>query len=506
MDIKQIITLKKDGVSNRQVHKLLGIHRNTVNEYVKKFEVSSYSMDELLTFNDQKLRELFTTKTTMDKGRHSGLMSYFDNNDLRLKHPGFNAQFHYFDYCNKVELPYGYTQFMEHFNRRYKTPKGSMKLNHVPGDKVYIDFAGKKLHITDRNTGEMIPVEVFVAILPSSQYTFVCACRSQKKEDLITCMKKAFQFYSGAPKAIVPDNLKSAVSKSSKYEPEINRSFKDLARHYDCVVSPTRSYSPQDKALVENAVQLAYQRIYYPLRQITFFSLQALNQEISKLLMAYNDTILQRAGASRRQLFESTEKATLKPLPVAEFEMIEYRSAKVQQVGYVYLSPDKNYYSVPYRYIGKQVQLQYTQSSVCVYFNSERIATHRRSYQKGHYTTDTDHLASTHQAYLKWSPEYFKKRTSSIGEQTSKYVMRMIDHFEYPEIAYKRSLGILNLVKKYSSDRLEKACSLGMQAEAYSYRHIANILENKMDLQQESNEPIAEIPPHENIRGASAYQ
>ncbi len=164
-----------------------------------------------------------------------------------------------------------------------------MKLEHEAGKEVYIDFAGKKLHITDKETGEQVPVEVFIAILPNSQYTYVEACMSQKREDLVTCMAGVLSFFGGVPKAIVSDNLKSAVTRASKYEPDINRTFKDFARHYGCVINPTRIYSPQDKALVENAVHLAYQRIYYPMRNMTFFSLADLNREIRKLLEGYNN-------------------------------------------------------------------------------------------------------------------------------------------------------------------------------------------------------------------------
>ena len=193
-------------------------------------------------------------------------------------HPGFTFLYHNVEYRQQVSQPYGYTQFMEHYNRKYAKIRGSMKLEHQAGNEMFIDFAGKKLSYVNKATGEQIPVEVFVSILPCSQYTYVEACESQKREDLISCTANALSFYGGAPKAIVSDNLKSAVTRASKYEASINRSFKDFARHYNCVVNPTRSYSPQDKALVENAVNLTYQRIYYPLREMTFFSLHDLTQ------------------------------------------------------------------------------------------------------------------------------------------------------------------------------------------------------------------------------------
>src|SRR6056297_4061581 len=218
---------------------------------------------------------------------------------------------------------------MEHYNRKYGKIKGSMKLEHIAGHEIFIDFAGKKLQIVNRKTGEIMPVEVFVAILPSSQYTYVEACFSQKREDLISCMAHALSFYGGVPKAIVSDNLKSAVTRASKYEADINRSFKDFARHYNCAINPARGYSPQDKALVENAVHLAYQRIFYPIRQMTFFSLEALNDEIRRLLAGYNNMLLQRRQASRLELFQTFEREHLKGLPSSPYELKDYRRAKV---------------------------------------------------------------------------------------------------------------------------------------------------------------------------------
>jgi len=188
---------------------------------------------------------------------------------------------------------------VEHYNRKHSKLKGSMKLEHQTGYEVMIDFAGKHLHITDKETGTLIAVEVFVSILPYSHYTYVEACMSQKREDLL--LGNALQYYGGVPKTIVSDNLKSAVTRANKYEPQVNKSLKDFARHYSCVVNPTRAYSSQDKALVENAVNLTYQRIYYPLRDMVFFSLSELNKEIKKLLVAYNDLLFQRKQSLQRQ-------------------------------------------------------------------------------------------------------------------------------------------------------------------------------------------------------------
>ncbi|MFT7158276.1 MAG: hypothetical protein ACI8Q1_003305, partial [Parvicella sp.] len=229
MDIKQIITLKLDKLSNRQIGKLLGISRNTVNTYISLISASDYQLEELLQFDVGKLREIFPSQTTIKNERFNELMLHFEGVNQARQHPGFTFLYHYEEYKLQAKEPYSYTQFMEHYRAKFAKTKGSMKLEHEPGKEMFIDFAGKKLHIVDRKTGEQIGVEVFVAILPNSQFTYVEACKSQKREDLITCMNHAMSFYGGVPKAVVSDNLKSAVTRASKYEPDINRSLKDFA-------------------------------------------------------------------------------------------------------------------------------------------------------------------------------------------------------------------------------------------------------------------------------------
>ncbi len=508
MDLKQIITLHLDRVSNRQIGRILGISRNTVNTYVKQFKASDYSLRELLKMDNSRLKELFTAYTTIDNERYNQLMLYFDKVNQSRNHPGFTFQFHYHEYQRQVADPYSYTQFMEHYKRKYAHIKGSMKLEHEAGKEMFIDYAGKKLHIVDKETGELIPVEVFVAILPNSQYTYVEACMSQKREDMIACTSHALSFYGGVPKAIVSDNLKSAVSRASKYEPEINRSFKDFARHYGCVINPTRSYSPQDKALVENAVQLVYQRIYYPMREMVFFSLKDINTEIRKRLEYFNDLLFQRKQSSRKELFQSVERNYLKPLPSVSYQIKDYKRAKVQKIGYIYFSPDKSYYSVPYRYIGKSTLIHYTRSLVEVYYNHERIAIHKRNPARGIYNTNKDHLSSTHRAYSEWSPEYFKKMAARHGEAVLNVIIKLMDQFDYPEIAYKRAMGIIQLHRSYDSFRLNKACERALNAGSCSYIRISNILKNNLDKESviEEQSDIPHIPKHGNIRGSSAYK
>jgi len=481
MDIRQLIRLHSDGLSNRKVGKTLGIHRNTINDYIRRIKATEVSPEELLNLDDAELQELFPSHTTIDNDRYEQLMAFLEGVHKARHHPGFTFQYHHREYVNTHSNPYSETQFIEHYRRKYTREKGSMKLEHQPGNEMFIDYAGKKLSVVDKNTGEIKDVEVFVAILPNSQYTYVKACYSQKREDLIGCITNALSFYGGVPKAIVSDNLKSAVTRACKYEPEINRSLKEFACHYGCAINPTRTYSPQDKALVENAVNLTYQRIYHPLREMTFFSLEELNQQIRLLLNRYNDQLFQRKQASRKELFQSVERGYLKPLPVSKYELKDYKRAKVQKMGYVYFSPDKTYYSVPYRFIGKQTQLHYTQSTVEVFYNHQRIAIHHRNPVTGTYVTHKDHLCSTHKAYLEWSPDHFKKKALKHGQAVHDFVRGLLDGYDYPEVNYRRITGILQLSKEYGSERLNKACKRALYADTFSYHMIKNILKNNLD-------------------------
>jgi transposase len=510
MDLKQILSLHLDGLSNRKIGTTLGVSRNTINTYIRLFKASDHDLKTLLSFDNLKLEQLFTIHTTIDNERYSELMRYFDQMHNKLKQPGFTFQYHYECYRKEVKNPYSYTQFLVHYRKKFPKEKGSMKLEHTAAEAMFVDYAGKKLQIVNKDTGAAEAVEVFVAILPSSQYTYVEACASQKQEDFIRCCENALRFYGGVPKMIVSDNLKSAVTRSSKYEAQINRSFKDFARHYNCVINPTRTYSPQDKALVENAVHLTYQRIYYPMHEMTFFSLTDLNKEIQTHLQRYNDLLLSRKQASRKALFLRDERSHLKPLPDSFYQMKQYKRAKVQKMGYVYFSPDKSYYSVPYRYIGHHTVIEATNTAIEVYYNRQRIAIHERNPTKGAYNTIKDHLSSTHQQYLDWSPEYFENKAKHHGAYVAKCATHIMANVAHPEIGYKRVMGLIQLHKNYSSERLNNACKKALELDMVNYKRIENILKNNIDkhslFYQSLEEDTPHIPIHDNIRGASTYK
>lgn len=509
MELRQLIQLKQKEQSNRSIADALGVSRNTVNNYVNTFKQHGFSYAELLQLSDNDLSELFPQPDYKDNNRYSVLATYFQYFADELHKPGCTLQTLWNEYLGKHPQGYRYTQFVMHYQGWKGKVKASGILEHKAGQKLFVDFTGKKLSYIDRASGKPQNTEVFVAILPCSQYTYVCAVNSQKREDFIQCMNNCLRWLGGVPRAIVSDNLKSAVSKGHKYAPTINKTMKGFAIHYGCVVDPARPYHPQDKALVESAVRLVYQRIFYALSKYTFFSLSELNKAISELLVTYNDYSFQNMKTTRKERFLEIEKTYLESLPQEAYYMRQYRRAKVQKIGHIFVSENRNYYSVPHRYIGHYVEVQYNQEVVEIFYNHQRIASHPRSCRGGHYVTIQDHMPSSHQAYNSWNPEYFEKRAKKIGEFTCQYIIRLIEQYDYPEVGYKQAQGILAFVKSYPPERVEKACKRGMDHHTSGYKIIENILESNID-QDEGvglfRHSAPKIPPHSNIRGADHYK
>jgi transposase len=401
---------------------------------------------------------------------------------------------------------YGLSQFKNYFAGWKAQVNPSMRIEHKAGDKMYVDFAGDKLSIVDKQTGEIQQVEVFVAILGASQLTYVEAVMTQQKEDFIAACEGALHYYGGVPAAIVPDNLKSAVIKSSKYEPVLNETFADFADHYGTTILPARAHRPKDKALVENAVRIVYTRIYAKLRTAQHFTLDELNKAILIALEEHNQAMLSGRNYSRRQQFEEVERPALAPLPPLRYELKKQLFATVMKNGHVSLSADKHYYSVPYRYIGKKVKLMYSRSTVEIYYNYERIAIHKRTKSAYNYTTEKDHMASAHKFVSEWTPERFLSWASGIHEDVHLYILKILNRKQHPEQAYKSCVGILSFAKNVGHERLIKACQRALGYGIYNYKTIQTILEKNLDKCEAEEGNQIEMPLHENIRGEEYYQ
>jgi transposase len=353
-----------------------------------------------------------------------------------------------------------------------------------------------------------VPVEVFVAILGASQLTYVEASYSQKKEDFIGSCENALHFFGGVPNAIVTDNLKSAVIKGNRYEPTLNEAFRDFVSHYTMSALPAAPYKPKYKALVEGAVKIIYRTIYGTVKERVYSSLELINKAIGEALEQHNNRLLQNRPFSRRQLFEETERQTLRPLADHRYELKHRIIVTVMKNNYVNLTEDKHYYSVPYHFIGKKVTLLYSQSVVEVYHRYERIAIHNRSRQPYMYTTVNEHLASKHRYMSDWNPNTFIERAEEVGPETKQYIIELLNTRQHPEQTYRSCQGVLSFAARVGKERLNNACRRALQYGDYGYQTIKAILERGLDGNTDVTEPGSDqpLPPHDNIRGKNYYR
>lgn len=504
--IKRIFKLFTSGASKRQISLQLGLSRNTVTKYIeffKRYRLTTYEVEKMSL---EELHRLFKADQKPKSEQLRTLEQYFPYFDKELRKTGVTRRLLWEEYYARHPDGFKLSQFKYWYNEWRKDVSPVMHLEHKAGDKLFIDFTGKKLTIVDRDTGELQQLEVFVCILGSSQYTYVEACASQKLEDFIRCTENALHFYGGVPRALVPDNLKSAVTKSSRYEPKVNEAFADFAEHYETAVLPTRTYRPRDKAIVENAVRIIYTRVFAPLRNQTFHSIKDINAAIRELLEKHNAMSFRGREYSRYSLFREVELQELRPLPHKRYEIRSYAKGTVHKNSHIYLGKDKHYYSVPYRHIGKQIKIVYTDSFVEIYHKDERLAAHTRERKKYGYTTVAGHMPSHHRFVSEWSSEKFISWAGHIGENCKGYIMGILDKKQHPEQSYKSCLGILHLAKKVGNVRLDNACRRASDYGAYSYNMVDRILQKGWDTLEEDPQENIEVPDHSNIRGGDYYK
>lgn len=508
--IKQLLRLQNQGIGKKKIARILSMSKTTVNSYLEKVSLSGLSIEDLLKLEDPKLEAIFFPGNPSYKKdeRYHYLKDKLDYYSNELKRKGVNKTLLWQEYKEANPLGYSHSQFCYHLQQHQIASDPSMVLKHNPGEKLYIDFAGDKLSYIDRQTGEIIPCQVFVACLPYSDYSFAMAVRTQSISDFLYALGCCLKSLGGVPQVLVPDNLKSAIIKASRYEPEVNQALEDFANHYGATVIPTRVRKPKDKALVENQVKLIYSRVYAKLRDQHFFDLSSLNNAIREKVKAHNQTRMQQKPYCREERFLSEEKKTLNPLPENDFELKYYRQYKVAPNNHIYLTQDKHYYSVPYTYIGKKVKVIYTRSMVYIYYEGKQIAVHIRSYIKGGYTTIKEHLCSQHQHYLDRSPDYYKNKAKACSADFFRLVVKIFDQDKYPEQLYKSCDGLISLYKKSDTEVFSRACQIAIENNNLSYRFILNMIENKMtdkDI-QDGQQSLFPLPQHENTRGKGYYK
>jgi transposase len=398
---------------------------------------------------------------------------------------------------------YGYSQFCELYRRWSGKLRPSMRQPHRAGEKLFVDFSGKKPHIVDRKTGELVVVELFVGALGASCYTYAEATATQKLHDWLGAHERMLEYFEGSAAIWVPDQLKAAITESCRYEPGVNRTYGEMASHYGAVVIPARPRKPRDKAKVETMVLVTQRWILARLRKRTFFDLVELNAAIRELLEDLNARLMQKLKVSRRELWERLDRPALKPLPAQRYELAQWSSCRVNIDYHVELA--LHLYSVPYQLVGELLEARYTSTVVEIYYKGRRVASHPRRYKPGA-STRAEHMPSSHRAHAAWTPSRLIHWAEKTGPACGRLAAGILKSRPHPEQGYRACLGLMRLGKTYGAVRLEAACERAEHLRSYSYRTVKNILSSSQDrLPLEDQPEAAATPIHDNIRGGAYY-
>jgi transposase len=423
--------------------------------------------------------------------------------ELRKKH--VTMQLLWTEYRTAHPDGYGYTQFCHYVNSARKVLDPTLRQVYRAGEKMLTDFVGDTMELIDRNTGEVRPAYLFVAVLGASNYTYVRAVADMQEARWIGLHVRAFEYFGGVPEVVVCDNPATAVTKADRYEPILHPLFADMAAHYGTVILPARPRKPRDKAPAEGTVLITERWIIATLRNHQFFSLTELNDAIVPLLDQYNGQLLQRLQVSRRALFEEVDRPALRPLPATRYTFEQWKNAKVAIDYHVCL--EKHFYSVPYRLVGEEVSARLSQETVEILYKGRRVASHLRNFIAGQYTTDPAHRPKSHQAHLEWTPaRLIHWAREQVGPQLAALVEGILQRRPHPEHGYRACLGLMSLAKKYPRDRMEAAATRAIAANAYSYQSVKSILASGLDQIAFVQQVLPLAPAHENIRGRDYYR
>ncbi len=507
--IKQVLQLSKDGISIHEIARRTGLSRNSVRKYLRRVLIQNREADADLA--DKALAAIAYNVEAIpeDIKRREALETHFIYAKRELPKTGVTRQHLWLEYKDDHPNGYNYSQYCHHFKNFLKHTDAIMHQEYPAGDMIMVDFAGDKLSYIDKDTGEIIPCEVFVGIMPHSGLIFCKAVASQKTRDFISASNAMLKYFGGVPKTILCDNLKTAVKRVCNYEPGFTDACYQLSEHYQTTFSATRPRKPRDKAMVEAAVNIVYTNIYALLRNQDSFSLEQLNHRISERLADLNNIKeYKKSGHCRRYFFEQSEQPVLKELPVEPFIIKFIDTPLVQRNYHVQLKDDKRYYSVPYTYIGKKVKVLYDNRTVEIYYNYERIALHIRSHAVKGWNTLPEHMPNNHQEMQQrkgWTEEKLLAMAAKVGIYTEQAAAHMLSNSIYKQQNYKACYGMIMLGKKYSPQRLEAACRRISSSSRINYTMIKNILKNGLDKLPDLFDSLP-LPKHDNIRGADNYQ
>lgn len=504
--VTEVLRLKHSAqLSHRQIARALRIGVGTVANYLAAAERVGLSwplpegMDEAALTNT-----LWPPSESVFEPQFVTPDFAYIHQELKLK--GVTRQLLWEEYCEKNPgRAFQYTRFCTLYRDWRNRLKVTMRQTHKEGEKLFVDYAGQKVSVVNASTGEVREANIFVAVLGASNYTFAEATWTQSLIDWIGSHIRAFNFFGGVPLLVIPDNLKSGVTKACRYEPLLNTSYFEMLSHYETAALPARPYKPRDKAKVEAGVQLVERWILARLRHQTFFSLFELNKAIHSLLKELNERPFKKLPGSRLTQFEVLDKPALRPLPLQPYEYAEWKKAKVS-FDY-HIEVDKHYYSVPHSLVKHEVDVRTTEKTIEVFHKGSRVASHLRSQKQGSHSTQADHMPASHRAHMEWTPGRLLNWSLEIGPNTRDIVKHQLFNRPHPEMGYRSCLGLLRLTKQFGKERLEAACQKALLLGSPTRTSVVSILNQGLDkLPQGEEVETGQTPLHENIRGAAYYR
>jgi transposase len=499
--IREVLRLKADGFSKRRIAASLGISATAAMECVERARRAGLTWPLPEDLSDDVLEQrLYPPPTVKDEQRP---LPNWAEIHRELKRPGVTLQLLWQEYREQHSSGYAYSRFCDLHRAWEKYVSPTMRQTHIAGERMFVDYSGTKLQLMERTTGEILTAELFVAVLGASNFTYAEATWTQSLPDWISSHIRAFNYFRGVTKMIVSDNLKSGITKACFYEPNVNRTYQEMADHYDTAIVPARPNKPKDKAKVEVGVQVALRWVIAKLRKRTFFTLAEANAAIRDCVEQINDRVTRHLGASRRSLFDEIERSALKPLPATEYSFAYWKQCRAG-IDY-HVEIDKHYYSVPYTLVRQELWTRYTASTVEVFHRGTRVAVHRRGPPNRGHTTLPEHMPSSHRRYADWTVGRIKSEAAEIGPNTIALVEIILREKRHPEQGFRSCRGIVKLVGRFPRERVEAACERALAVGTRSFSSVKSILDTKLD--RKRPEKAAEGPAivHDNIRGPTFY-
>jgi len=505
--LREVLRLRYElKLSYQQIGRSCAVGVSTVHKYLKRAESAGLTWPLPEDWDEKRLEaELFPRGEQAADKPPRRLPPDFARIHAELReHKNLTLQLLWEEYRQVNPDGYGYSRYCYLYQRWRSKLDMVLRQEHKAGEKMFVDWAGATIPVYDRHSGECWQAPLFVAALGASSYTWAEATRDQQMEAWLGCHVHAFEYFHGIPAIAVPDNTKTGVTKAHRYDPDLNPTYYNFAVHCGFGIVPARPRKPRDKAIVENAVQVAQRWIVAALRHRKFFSLADLNAAIRELLTKMNHRPFRKKEGTRASLWESVDRPALQPLPSQPFDLSEWSRARVN-IDY-HVSFDSNFYSVPYNLVHELVEIRSTPTTVEILHKGTRVASHVRSRGSGKVVSVDEHRPKSHRAHLEWTPSRMIHWAGSIGPNTAHLFERMMGDMPHPEMGYRGCLGIIRLAKEYSSQRVEAAAARAVLAGACRYKSVKSILKNALDQTPLSSPPAASTPPHDNIRGSEYFE